>query len=93
MPKVFSCSDCYNNYQTGCGLRKHFHTHPSHRHEENARNPPLQAAAAANSFLEVPHNHLSVRLKELLKLLTLDEFSTVVLNSISKHVSTFSFLI
>lgn len=77
MPKVFNCSDCRNNYQTGRGLRKHFQTHPSHRREENVRNPPLQAVAAANNFLDVPHHHHSARLKELLKLLTPDEFSTV----------------
>ena len=93
MPKVFSCSDCNKNYQTGRGLRKHFQTHPSHRREENVRNPPLQAAAAANNFLDVPHHHRSARLKELLKLLTPDEFSTVVLYSISRHVSTSSFLL
>ena len=93
MPKVFSCSDCKSNYQTGRGLRKHFQTHPSHRREENVRNPPLQAAAAANHFLDVPHHHRSARLKELLKLLTPDEFSTVVLCSISRHVSTSSFLL
>lgn len=93
MPKVFSCSDCENKYQTGRGLRKHFQTHPSHKREENVRNPPLQAAAAANNFLDVPHHHRSARLKELLKLLTPDEFSTVVLCSISRHVSTSSFLL
>ena len=94
MPKVFTCSDCKSNYQTGRGLRKHFQTHPSHRREENVtRNPPLQAAAAANNFLDVPHHHRSARLKELLKLLTPDEFSTVVLSSISKHVSTSSFIL
>ena len=93
MPNVFSCSDCKSNYQTGRGLRKHFQTHPSHRREENVRNPPLQAAAAANHFLDVPHHHRSARLKELLKLLTPDEFSTVVLCSISRHVSTSSFLL
>ena len=93
MPKVFSCSDCKSNYQTGCGLRKHFETHPSHRREGNVRNPPLQAAAAANHFLDVPHHHRSARLKELLTLLTPDEFSTVVLCSISRHVSTSSFLL
>ena len=93
MPKVFSCSDCKSNYQTGRGLRKHFQTHPSHRREENVRNPLLQAAAAANNFLDVPHHHRSARLKELMKLLTPDEFSTVVLNSISRHVSTSSFLL
>ena len=58
--------------------------------EENLRNPPLQAAAAANNFLDVPHHHRSAR---LLKLLTPDEFSTVVLYSISRHVSTSSFLL
>ena len=94
MPKVFTCSDCRNNYQTGRGLRKHFQAHPSHRREENLGNPPLQAAAAAaNNFLDVPHQHRSARLKELLKLLTPDEFSTVVLCSIARHVSTFSFLL
>lgn len=93
MPKVFSCSDCKSNYQTGRGLRKHFQTHPRHRHEENVRNPPLQAAAAAHNFLDVPHHHRSARLKELLKLLTPDEFSTVVLCRISRHVSTSSFLL
>ena len=55
--------------------------------EENLRNPPLQAAPAANNFLDVPHHHCSVRL------LTPDEFSTVVLYSISRHVSTSSFLL
>ena len=93
MPKVFSCSDCEKNYQTGRGLRKHFKTHPSHKREENIKRPPLQAAAAANNFLDVPAHHRSARLKELLKLLTPDEFSTVVLCSISRHVSTSSFLL
>lgn len=58
--------------------------------KENVRNPPLQAAAAANNFLDVPHHHRSAR---LLKLLTPDEFSTVVLYSISRHMSTSSFLL
>ena len=58
--------------------------------EEYLRNPPLQAAAAANNFLDLPHHHRSAR---LLKLLTPDEFSTVVLYSISRHVSTSSFLL
>ena len=94
MPKVFSCSDCGNNYQTGRGLRKHFQTHPSHRGEENVKSLPLQAAAAAaNNFLDVTQHHRSARLKELLKLLTPDEFSTVVLCSIARHVSTSSFLL
>lgn len=93
MPKVFSCSHCKSNYQTGRGLRKHFQTHPSHRREQNARNPPLQAAAAPNNFLNVPHHHRSARLKELLKILTPNEFSTMVLCSIFRLVSTSSFLL
>ena len=93
MPKVFNCSDCEKNYQTGRGLRKHFQAYPSHRREENVKRPPLQAAAAANIFLDVPAHHRSARLKELLKLLTREEFSTVVLRSISRHVSTSSFLL
>ena len=90
MPKVFTCSDCGNNYQTGRGLRKHFQNHPSHRREEYVRNPPLQAA---NNFLDVPQHHRSARLKELSKLLTPDEFSTVFLCSIARHVSTSSSLL
>ena len=93
MPKVFSCSHCKSNYPTGRGLRKHFQTHPSHKREQNARNPPLQAAAAPNNFLNVAHHHRSARLKELLKILTPNEFSTVVLCGISRHVSTSSFLL
>jgi len=93
MSKVFSCSACENNYQTGRGLRKHFQTHPGHRREENVRNSPMQAAAAANNFVDVSQHHRSARLKELMKLLTPNEFSTVVLGSISRHVSTSSFLL
>lgn len=93
MPKVFNCSHCKSNYQTGRGLRKHFQTHPSHRRKQNARNPPLQAAAAPNNFLNVPHHHHSARLKEFLKILTPNEFSTVVLCSIFRLVSTSSFLL
>lgn len=93
MPKVFSCSHCKSNYPTGRGLRKHFQTHPSHRREQYARNPPLQAAAAPNNFLNVAHHHRSARLKELLKILTPNEFSTVVLCSIFRLVSTSSFLL
>ena len=78
---------------TGRGLRKHFQTHPSHRPEENVRNPALEAAAAANNFLHVPYHHRSARLEELLRLLTQDEFLTVVFCSISKYVSTSSFLL
>ena len=93
MPKVFSCSDCEKNYQTGRGLRKHFKAFPGHKREENVKRPPLQAATAASNFLDVPAHHRSARLKEVLKLLTHDEIATVVLCSISKHVSTSSFLL
>ena len=93
MPKVFSCSDCEKNYQTGRGLRKLFKAFPGHKREENVKRPPLQAATAASNFLDVPAHHRSARLKEVLKLLTHDEIATVVLCSISKHVSTSSFLL
>ena len=89
MPKVFSCSTCGKNYQTGRGLRKHFKAFPGHKR----KRPPLQAAAAASNFLDVPAHHRSARLKEVLKLLTHDQIATVVLCSISKHVSTSSFLL
>ena len=78
MPKVFSCSDCEKTYQTGRGLRKHFQTYPGHKREENLRRPPLQAAVAANNFRDVPAYHRSARIKELLKLLTQEEISTLV---------------
>lgn len=93
MPKVFSCSDCEKNYQTARGLRKHFKSFPSHKREENVKTPPLQAAHAANIFLDVPVHHRSARLEELLKLLIQEEFSAVVLSTISRHVSTSSFLL
>ena len=93
MPKAFSCSDCGKIYQTGRGLRKHLKTFPSHKSDENVVRPMEQGAAAAKSFLDVPAHHRSARIKELLKLLTPDEFQTVVLHGISKHVSSSSFLL
>ena len=93
MPKALICPSCQKVYQTVRGLRKHFRNYASHKEEANDKTPPLQAAAAANFFLDVSAHHRSARLKELFKLLTREEFSTVVLYSITKHVSTSSFLL
>ena len=93
MPKAFTCSDCQKGYESVRGLRKHLKNYPSHKLETNIHVAPLPAAAAATNFMNVSFDHRSARLKELLKLLTVDEFSTVVLSSVTKHVSTSAFLL
>ncbi|KAK2562752.1 hypothetical protein P5673_014470 [Acropora cervicornis] len=93
MPKAFTCSDCLKGYESVRGLRKHFKNYPCHKLKTNIHVAPLPAAAAATNFMNVSFYHRSARLKELLKLLTADEFSTVVLSSVTKHVSTSAFLL
>ena len=93
MPKAYTCSDCLKGYESVRGLRKHFKNYPSHKLETNIHVAPLPAAAAATNFMAVSFHHQSARLKEISKLLTVDEFSTVVLSSVSKHVSASAFLL
>ena len=85
--------DCIKGYEIVRRLRKHFKNYPSHKLETNIHVAPLPAAGAATNFMNVSFYHRSARLKELLKLLTADEFSTVVLSSVAKHVSTSAFLL
>lgn len=89
--KALTCSDC----PSVRGLRKHFKNYPSHKLETNIHVTPLPAVAApaATNFMNVSFYHRSARHKQLLKLLTADEFSTVVLSSVTKHVSTSAFLL
>ena len=61
--------------------------------QTNIHVAPLPEAAAATNCMDVSFHYQSARLKELLKLLTVDEFSTVVLSSVTRHVSTSAFLL
>ena len=92
MPKAVICNACEKDYDTARGLRKHHKKYPSHK--ENANNEkPLQAVAAVSNFLDVSSTHRAARLKELLKHLTTDEFSKIVLPSVAKHVPTSAYLL
>ena len=92
MPKAFICNACEKDYDTARGLRKHHKKYPSHK--ENANNEkPLQAVAAVNNFLDVSSSHRAARLKELLKHLTTDEFSKIILPSVAKQVPTSAYLL
>ena len=87
---MFSCSDCEKKkLPNRSRIKKTIPTVHKPQAAKNVKRPPLQAAAAANIFLDVPAHHRSARLKELLKLLPREEFSRVVLY-VYQHVSTSS---